>query len=279
MYYSVDSYIIIMVNDMTSNFKYSKDRSLGINILFCILSFLGLLLFSDILQIILNLVIKNTMICSIISNIFLIVFLYLLYLKDLNDEAKIYKKDFKKIFGTSFKYYILGFMGMIFFNILISIFLGGISSNEEQVRQMLYNAQILTLISISIIAPINEELIFRKSLDPVLKNKWVYVIVSGVLFGFAHILTNIFSGTFTPSDLFYILPYGSLGAAFALMDRETITKEEIEELVNTGKLSNTEEESLTSLREKAKEAGIKGYTKMKKVELEEALEGLEDSTK
>ena len=212
-----------MVNDMTSNFKYSKDRSLGINILFCILSFLGLLLFSDLLQIILNLVIKNTMICSIISNIFLIVFLYLLYLKDLNDEAKIYKKDFKKIFGTSLKYYILGFMGMIFFNILISIFLGGISSNEEQVREMLFNSPFITMISISIIAPITEELIFRKSLQPVIKNKWLYIVVSGVLFGLAHLLTNMVSGNFVVTDLFYILPYGSLGASFALMDNETKT--------------------------------------------------------
>ena len=208
---------------MTSNFKFSKDRSFGINLLFCILSFLGLLIFADLLQIVLNIVIKNNMVCNVISNIFLIIFIYLMYLKDLNNEAKIYGKDFKKNFGTSFKYYILGFMGMIFFNILISIFLGGISSNEEQVRELLFKSPIITMISISIIAPISEELIFRKSLQPVIKNKWVYIVISGVLFGFAHLLTNIVSGNFVLTDLFYLLPYASLGASFALMDHETKT--------------------------------------------------------
>lgn len=88
---------------------------------------------------------------------------------------------------------------------------------------MLYNSPILSLISISIIAPISEELIFRKSLQPIIKNKWVYVIVSGLLFGGAHLLTNILSGTLRVVDLVYILPYASLGSAFALMDNETKT--------------------------------------------------------
>jgi membrane protease YdiL (CAAX protease family) len=114
-------------------------------------------------------------------------------------------------------------MGMVFFNLLISVFLHNISSNEEQVREMLYNHVFISLISISIIAPISEELIFRKSLQPVIKNKWVYIIVSGFLFGFAHILTNIVSGNFVISDLVYILPYGSLGASFALMDNDSKT--------------------------------------------------------
>ena len=112
---------------------------------------------------------------------------------------------------------------MIFFNLLISVFLGGVSSNEEQVREMLFSSPITSLLSISIIAPISEELIFRKSLQPVLKNKWVYIVVSGVLFGMAHLLTNILSGEFVLTDLFYLLPYGSLGSAFALMDNETKT--------------------------------------------------------
>ena len=59
----------------------------------------------------------------------------------------------------------------------------------------------------------------------------------------------------------------------ALMERETITKEEIDELVSTGKLSDKESnDDLKSLKETAKELGIKGYTKMSKEELESAIE-------
>ena len=65
--------------------------------------------------------------------------------------------------------------------------------------------------------------------------------------------------------------------ADALMENETLTKEQIDSLVKTGKINSEEEpeakedKTLTELREEAKAKGIKGYTKMTKEELEEAL--------
>ena len=67
----------------------------------------------------------------------------------------------------------------------------------------------------------------------------------------------------------------------ALIERETITKEEIESLVTTGKIgdnissSKEGEPTLLKLREIAKANKIKGYTKMTKEELEEAIKDLE----
>ena len=58
--------------------------------------------------------------------------------------------------------------------------------------------------------------------------------------------------------------------ADALLEHETITKEEIDSLVETGHMPEEKEETLTELKAKAKEMGIKGYTKMTKAELEEA---------
>ena len=65
----------------------------------------------------------------------------------------------------------------------------------------------------------------------------------------------------------------------ALMERETITKEEIEELVETGHITDKENDSLKKLKDLAKEAGIKGYTKMTKEELEKALNGEKEEKK
>ena len=62
----------------------------------------------------------------------------------------------------------------------------------------------------------------------------------------------------------------------ALMERETITKEQIEELVTTGKISDeVPSDDLKELKNKAKELGIKGYTKMSKEELEEKIKEAE----
>lgn len=65
----------------------------------------------------------------------------------------------------------------------------------------------------------------------------------------------------------------------ALMERETLTKEQIESLVLNGTINDDEEASskddeptILKLRELAKSKGIKGYTKMTKEELKEALE-------
>ena len=58
--------------------------------------------------------------------------------------------------------------------------------------------------------------------------------------------------------------------ADTLLKYETITKEEIDSLVETGHMPEEKPVTLTELREKAKALGIKGYTKMTKEELEEA---------
>ncbi len=201
-------------------FKYSKDRKLWINILFCVLSFLCLLLFSSIFELIIKSVIHNEYTSNILANLITLALLYLMYKKDLDKEAKTFVKTFKTSFKRDLKYYAIGVLLMMFFNMVLVVVLNNIAANETQVRELLFSHTLYALLYISILAPIMEEIIFRKSLQPVIKNKWIYVIACGVLFGLGHILTNIFSGSFALTDLFYILPYGSLGSSFALMDYE-----------------------------------------------------------
>ena len=198
--------------------KKANDKKFIKDLLIAIFCLIGIIIIPSILVAILNRYIKNEMLCLVIADLMFIALLVFIFYKDLKVEFKTYFSDFKNMFKNSFKIYILGYMGMLFFNVLIAIVLKDISSNESQVRELLYNNTVLTLFSIAIIAPLSEELVFRKSLAPLLKNKWIYVVISGLLFGGAHLLTNILNDAFSLKDLMYILPYGCLGASFALMD-------------------------------------------------------------
>lgn len=208
--------------DKTNNkkckiFCLSKERNYIVNLIICLICFVSLLLVPSLIAIMLEKHV-DTFIGGLIGDAVLIIIIILLYLKDLIEEAKIYFRSFKSNFKYSFKIYILGFMGMVFFNLIIITFLKDISANETQVRELLYKNPIPTMINIVLLAPILEELIFRKSLAPILKNRWVYVIISGLLFGSAHIAINFLQGTFVMTDLAYIFPYMALGSSFALMD-------------------------------------------------------------
>ena len=64
--------------------------------------------------------------------------------------------------------------------------------------------------------------------------------------------------------------------ADTLLEYETITKEEIDSLVETGHMPEEKDETVAELKAKAKELGIKGYTKMTRDELDEAIKKVEN---
>lgn len=201
--------------------KCSKDRPWYINLLFCFVSLIGIIIIPSVFFLIFNDFIKSDNLCTLLSDVCFVIILLLMYGEDLTREFKTFKNNFKVSIKSSFKYYVIGIMSMIFFNLLITmVFKNNISTNETQVREMLFTTPIFALINISLYAPVSEEIIFRKSIEPLFKNKWLYCVISGILFGGAHILTNILGGSFVISDLIYILPYGSLGFVFALMNYE-----------------------------------------------------------
>lgn len=142
----------------------------------------------------------------------------LLYGKEFKTEWKNFTSKLGKNLDTSLKYYGLGFLGMVVFNVIINYILRlGQAQNEDAVQSLIKQSPYLMIIFAGIFGPIVEELIFRKSLKNVFKNKWVFVLISGILFGYVHIAGYELK---TPLEYLYILPYGSLGAMFAYMDYE-----------------------------------------------------------
>ena len=204
-------------------FDFTEYRMNYINWIFCIMCLFLSLVLPSVFAYIIHYVIKDKMVCSLIGSILFATLVLLIYFKDIKKEFKIFTKDFNKNINTVIKYYILGIVLTYTFSLLLYGILKESSQNETLVREYLFDRTWLMLISIVIVAPFTEEIVYRKSVGTVFHNKWVFAIISAILFGGAHIMTNVFSGTFVLTDLLYILPYGSYGFAFALMDYDTET--------------------------------------------------------
>ena len=138
-----------------------------------------------------------------------IIFVYL-YRKDFKGKFKELKNDKKKKkIKDSVKCWIYGLLGMMFFNIILSYIIGDIAENESLNREVIANTSIYAIISMAILTPICEETLFRLSVSKMFDNKFIYIIFSGIIFGFAHVI-----GTEGLQTL-YILPYTVLGISFA----------------------------------------------------------------
>lgn len=154
----------------------------------------------------------------LVCDITFMLIIFLIYHKTFIHDVKEYFKDFKNNFEISFKYWFAGFVIMVISNLLITIFFSGASAgNEENVRSMISNAPIYMLFAVGIYAPFVEELVFRKGFREIFNSKYVYIIMSGVVFGSLHVLSSISS----PIDLLYLIPYSSLGIAFASLYYKT----------------------------------------------------------
>lgn len=150
--------------------------------------------------------------------IFFIIF-YLLYKKYLKDKFIDFKKNYRKYLAIAFKDWFAGFLIMIISNIIISSYIKGLGQNEEAVQSLIQATPIIAFFLTSFFAPITEEIIFRKSLQDVFNHKYIFMIMSGLIFGFLHVMSAS-----NPWELLLIIPYGSLGFFFAktLSDTDNI---------------------------------------------------------
>ncbi len=144
----------------------------------------------------------------------LIIFsIYLIFKKEIHAAIKDLKKNHLTYFKKYFKYYIIGLIVMMACNILIQQLGGGISENESTIRDEFKIFPIYVYISAVLLAPILEEFVFRLSFKAIFKNNYMYIIASGLVFGFLHLLGMKIDNLFP----LYLLSYCSSGISFAYM--------------------------------------------------------------
>ena len=130
-------------------------------------------------------------------------------------------KYHKEYFKKYFKFWLISVGIMMLSNFIINFFVKtGISANEETIRETFKISPIYIFFSSVIFAPVVEELVFRQSLKNIIPNKYIFIIVSGIIFGGLHVITSLTSVT----DLLYLIPYCAPGFAFAyiLADSDNI---------------------------------------------------------
>lgn len=165
-----------------------------------------------------NLSLTMQVIYYLICDITFMMIIFLIYHNTFIKDFKKYFKDFKNNFEISFKYWFAGFIIMIVSNLIIAIFFKGANANNEKcVRDMINTVPMYMLFAVSIYAPFVEELVFRKGFREIFNSKYVYIIMSGVVFGSLHVLSSITA----PIDLLYLIPYSALGISFASLYYKT----------------------------------------------------------
>ena len=157
---------------------------------------------------------------SLFSNTIILIILIIIFRKQLIHEWKIFKEKFLANIDTGIKYWIIGLLIMMVSNTILTFILNmGQATNEQKVQQLISYLPWIMVINAGIIAPCVEEIIFRKCYKNAFPNKWLFIGLSSLVFGSLHVITSMTS----LMDLLFIIPYGSLGAAFAIMYQKTDT--------------------------------------------------------
>lgn len=139
----------------------------------------------------------------------------------LGSEIRLAWKDLKKnhwnYFSSNFKFYLLGVFLMISSNALIQFLGGDMAGNESSIRDQFATAPIYTFISGVFLAPLLEESVFRLGFRNIFKNNFIFIMLSGLVFGGLHLLGGV-TLQFLP---LYLISYCSFGFVFAYMLTKT----------------------------------------------------------
>ena len=142
---------------------------------------------------------------------------FMIYKHDMLTDWQDFKKNWKKYLDEYIKYWFI-LLALMYASNLIIVAIQQlfhhketIATNEQAVRDILGKFPIYMIISAVVIGPIEEEIVFRKTIRKIFRNKWVFIIVSGLFFGLMHVVLSMKE----PLDLLYIISYSIPGIIFA----------------------------------------------------------------
>lgn len=149
--------------------------------------------------------------------LFILLFIYRKYLKkDILD----FKKNSSKYMIKGIKILVIGLVCYVFANLLVGV-LCSFSGNQNDNFNVMYDTfkamPMLLIITTIVYYPIVEEIVFKKTFKDIISNKWLFVIITGLLnAGF-----NIALSTSSSLSLLYIIPDAIISMSFSYIYYET----------------------------------------------------------
>lgn len=188
-----------------------------------IIKWIGLITLYLLLESIAPTIINNYNITNkLLSNFILLIveilitcFMIFLYKKDIIMSTNDLNKNGKNKLKYALKIWLFGLLIMLICNMVIGNIVNDLAQNELANRTILEKFPYYALPSMVLFGPICEEIIFRLAFKKCTANKYIYILLSGLLFGFAHVIGV--SGL----EILYIIPYTALGIAFAKIYEDT----------------------------------------------------------
>ena len=154
------------------------------------------------------------MIYNIVSALISSVILFIILKETIKRDFNFFIKNKIKYldFGLTVKILCGAIEIAIFF--LITMLIGETSANETQIEKLPF---IYLLIYGSTLGPFIEECVFRGLLKKIIKNKYLFLGISSIFFGFMHLITV----TNNLMQFFYVITYSIAGFSLAYIYEKT----------------------------------------------------------
>lgn len=137
---------------------------------------------------------------GLISLIITIIFI-VIFRDTIKESISKFKKKYKESIADFILAIVIGYFCLQAMQVLSSyissflFFITGIkeeiANNQATIEELLKSAPIMMIISSCVLAPIEEELLFRGGIRKCIKNKKVFIACSGLIFGLMHVTDSI----------------------------------------------------------------------------------------
>lgn len=159
---------------------------------------------------------NNSNLLSVLVRFIIDVGVIALFIYLFKDDFKEYNKGLvknpKKVIGVGLLFALFAFIAMPICNIILHVLNVSASDTNNDTINTLYGVIPLYMMFQTLIySPIVEGIAFRKVFKDAINNKWLFIIISGFVFGLYHIIYNMTS----LSQILLMLPYFVVGMLYA----------------------------------------------------------------